>query len=827
MQKMIKALLAQAAGGDAISDPEAQALVEVNDLEPLLSAARSRRDLKHGNLVSYSPKVFIPLTKLCRDVCRYCTFATPPRAGENAYLSIEQVIAIAQAGMEAGCHEALFTTGDQPELRYQAARDALRKLGHSSSIDYLIEAAQQVQATTGLLPHANPGVMTAHDLARIRTISVSAGLMLESSSERLTERGGPHHGCPDKQPAARLASIQAAGEQQVPFTSGILIGIGETRKDRIESLLQLRALHLRYGHLQEIIVQNFRAKSGTAMARAREPSLEEHLWSIATARLLLPPDVSIQAPPNLSPTVLDRLLTAGINDWGGISPVTPDHVNPERPWPNLETLRLATEKVGKELVPRLPIYPEYLANSERWLAPEMRAPVLERCDAAGYAREDRWIAGSSIVPNLPNRQRPQQNSDLEFSALLGRRPSLEDLLQRAGHGESLVETEITRLFSARGREVEKIIDAADKLRKNVNGNIVSYVVNRNINYTNICYFSCRFCAFSKRTHNVVSKDKDAPYNLDLAEITRRAEEAWNRGATEICLQGGIHPDYNGETYLNICRAVKAAHPDLHVHAFSPLEIWQGANTLGLPLKTFLHDLKKAGLGSLPGTAAEILDDEIRAIICPDKITTAQWLQVMQAAHEIGLRSTATIMFGHVDRPINWARHLQAIRALQIQTGGFTEFVPLPFVHMESPIYRKGWARRGPTYREALLMHAVSRLVLHPHITNIQTSWVKMGPDGAAACLDAGVNDLGGTLMNESITRAAGAEFGQELLPEKIEDLISKTGRLAQQRTTLYAPASINQTDQSFDMLPLETIANPSTLQRKIHRAPPTSQDRSL
>jgi len=785
------------AGGGVLGDIQAMALASYDDLELLMEAARARRDLAHGNRVSYSPKVFIPLTQLCRDVCRYCTFAHAPRELPSAYLSVDDAISIAAEGARAGCREALFTLGDRPESRYRVARVALAALGHDSTIDYLAHVARRVHEATGLLPHVNPGVMDRQAFALLRPVSVSTGLMLESAAERLCERGGPHHGCPDKHPRVRLESIRIAGELAVPFTSGILIGIGETRRERIASLLALRSLHARYGHVQEIIVQNFRAKAGTAMAGAPEPTLEDHLWTIAVARLIFTPDMNIQAPPNLNPACLDGLLAAGINDWGGVSPVTPDHVNPEAPWPQLETLRRASEAGGRELVARLPIYPRYIQQAERWLAPEMRTPVLDHCDAAGYAREDAWIAGAASEPApapCANRWAPDLGAELRA------------IVNRARDGRQLAESDIVRLFAARGREVRAVCSNADRLREEVNGDRVGYVVNRNINYTNVCYFHCSFCAFSK---GKIAKDlRGRPYDLDLQEIARRTREAWRRGATEMCLQGGIHPDYDGETYIDICRTVKQAAPGIHVHAFSPLEVWQGAHTLKISVGEFLSELKRAGLGSLPGTAAEILDDEVRRVICPDKITTAQWLEVMGCAHALGLRSTATAMFGHVDHPRHWARHLIRIRELQATTSGFTEFVPLPFVHMETPIYRKGRARRGPTYREALLMHAVSRLVLHPHVSNIQTSWVKMGPDGARDCLSSGANDLGGTLMNESITRAAGAAFGQELPPRDMRALIGATQRVPYQRTTLYAGAPEERANLAMHAAPLEEVVNP-------------------
>jgi FO synthase len=800
----IDAVVARAEGGQRLFAEEALALAEATDLPRLMRAAAALRDAGHGSLVSYSRKVFIPLTQLCRDVCHYCTFAHPPRLGRPVYLSAEQVLAIARAGATAGCREALFTLGDKPELRYRAAREELARLGHDSTLSYLAEMAGLVLRETGLLPHLNPGVLARGDLDRLRQVSVSQGIMLESAAERLGRRGGPHFGSPDKAPARRLATIRAAGEAAVPFTSGILIGIGETRRERIESLLALRGLHDEHGHVQEIIIQNFRAKPGTRMAAAPEPDLSEHLWTIAIARLIFGAAMNLQAPPNLMPDALEAMVAAGINDWGGVSPVTPDHVNPEAPWPALARLAERTAAAGKTLVERLAIYPAYALEPHRWLDAKLATPVLRSIDAQGFARSDDWIAGAGI--EVPSRfPSPAFSGPSEGS--------LRITLDRAAAGETLTESDIIRLFTARGAEFDAVCLAADRLRQHVCGDTVSYVVTRNINYTNICYFRCQFCAFSKG--KLSENLRGRPYDLDHAEIIRRCQEAWERGATEVCLQGGIHPEYTGATYLEICRAIKAAAPGLHVHAFSPLEIWQGAKTLRRPLRDFLAELYAAGLSSLPGTAAEILDDEVRAVICPDKVKTAEWLQVMEAAHGVGLRSTATIMFGHVDRYVHWARHLLRIRGLQQRTGGFTEFVPLPFVPMEAPISLKGRSRLGPTYREALLIHAVARLALHPLIPNIQTSWVKMGPDGAAACLNAGCNDLGGTLMNESISRAAGASFGQEMPPEAMEALIRSLGRIPRQRTTLYGDVPAERHAAAFGAAPLRDPVN--TPARKYER----------
>ena len=767
--------------------------------EALLARAAARRDAAHGRVISYSRKVFIPLTQLCRDVCHYCTFAHAPRAGQPAYLAPEQVLAIARAGAQAGCTEALFTLGDKPERRYRAAREALAALGYPSTIAYLAAMCALVFKETGLFPHVNPGVMDAGEIAALRAVSVSQGVMLESVSARLCARGGPHYGSPDKRPERRLETIRLAGEAGVPFTTGILIGIGETRAERIDALLAIRDLHAAHGHIQEVIVQNFRAKPDTKMAHAPEPDLDDLLWSIAAARLILPEDVHVQAPPNLSPGVYPRLIAAGIDDWGGVSPVTPDHVNPEAPWPAIEALAEGSAAAGKILVPRLPVYPAFAFAADRWCAPTLAAAVRRGIDADGWAREDDWSPGKLLAPRLPAPR------------LAAVDPELRRAVARACAGERLEEAAIVRLFAARDADYAYVTAAADALRREVSGETVRYVVNRNINYTNICYYHCKFCAFSKgRTHEAL---RGAPYDLDMAEIVRRAVEAWDRGATEVCLQGGIHPDYTGATYLAICRAIKQALPGMHVHAFSPLEVTQGAATLGISVPEFLAQLKAAGLGTLPGTAAEILDDPVRAVISPDKIMTQQWLDVVQAAHRLGLRTTATIMYGHVERPESWARHLLALRDAQAETGGFTEFVPLPFVHMEAPMYLRGLARKGPTFREAVLMHAVSRLVLHPLIPNIQTSWVKMGPEGVAACLQAGANDLGGTLMNESISRAAGTEHGQEFPPEAMEALIRRIGRLPAQRSTLYGPVGNERRARSFGAAALAPLVQ--TAPRKV------------
>ncbi|HLM35826.1 MAG TPA: 5-amino-6-(D-ribitylamino)uracil--L-tyrosine 4-hydroxyphenyl transferase CofH [Gaiellaceae bacterium] len=756
-------------------------------VDELMADARAVREEARGRLVTYSPKVFIPLTKLCRDVCHYCTFARPPRRAERAYMTIDEVLEVARAGERAGCREALFTLGDKPELRYRAAREELATLGYETTIEYLAAAARAVLDETSLLPHLNPGVLTRADFDLLRPVSASMGLMLETSSDRLSRRGGAHFGSPDKLPARRLETLRLAGEARVPFTTGILIGIGETRAERIEALQAIAAAG---PHVQEVIVQNFRAKAGTKMADAPEPPLEELLWTIAVARLVLPPEVAVQAPPNLTENFA-VLLDAGIDDWGGVSPVTIDHVNPEAPWPELALLREATESRRLGLAPRLTVYPRFLDSD--WLDSRVLSAALRSSDSLGLVREDGWSPGETgSVPFVVRRDAlPVDTSD------------------------ELGEEEIVRLFAARGDERQRVFAAADRLRREVSGDVATYVVTRNIQYTNVCYFRCGFCAFSKG--KLAKNLRGLPYLVPHEEIVRRCVEAWERGATEVCLQGGIHPGFDGDYYASVVRAIKDAVPDLHVHAFSALEIWHGATTLGVSLRDYLERLRDEGLASLPGTAAEVLDDEVRAVICPDKISTAQWLEVHRTAHDVGLRSNNTIMFGHVDRPPNWARHLLAVRSLQRETGGFTEFVPLPFVHMEAPMYLKGRARKGPTFGELLLMHAVGRLVLHPWVENVQVSWVKAGPCGVVEALRAGVNDLGGTLMNESISRAAGAAWGQELPPERMEALIRAAGRIPRQRTTLYGDPPTAQVERSFDAPPLAEPWNPHASEARLSR----------
>jgi FO synthase len=737
---------------------------------------------------------------LCRDTCGYCTFAQPPARLQNPYLSPEEVLKIAKQGARRGCHEALFTLGERPELKYEVAKKWLADNGYDSTVHYLHDMAQLVVKETGLLPHANAGALYHDELAQLRAVSPSQGMMLESLRDDLS----CHRGAPDKAPQRRLDTLDFAGQLKIPFTTGLLVGIGETRADRIDALNAIIESHRKHGHVQEVIVQNFLPKPRTGMQNEPPCPDDEFLWTIATARVMLPPEIHLQAPPNLTED-FGVLLDAGIDDWGGVSPVTADHVNPERPWPDLDRLREVTENAGFELAPRLTIYPEFVRQPDTWIDAALRFPVQDRSDADGFGRDDpgeiwpekvtaadvvhdgaevilvghrssQWYSGANVAPPtlVPSAKKLS--------------PAIAEVLACAESGGELNEQQIVTLFRARGREVSAIAEFADHLRRQTVGEEVTWVHNRNINYTNVCTFKCKFCGFSKGPLSL--NLRGTPYLLTLDDIAERAREAWDLGATEVTLQGGIHPDFDGDYYIDVTRAVKNAVPNMHIHGFTALEVTEGARRLSEPLESYLLRLKEAGLGTLPGTAAEILDDPVRAIICADKVNTDEWLECHRVAHRVGLRSNITIMFGSVEQPESWARHIIRTRDLQKETGGFTEFVPLPFVHMASPIYLQKKARRGPTFRETLLMHSVGRIAYHGFVDNIQVSWVKIGVDGARQLLQSGCNDVGGTLMDENISRAAGASHGQMMTDEKFRDLVAPLGRPLRQRTTLYGDAAI-------------------------------------
>ncbi|HVA59595.1 MAG TPA: bifunctional FO biosynthesis protein CofGH [Mycobacteriales bacterium] len=815
--------LRRARDGMALDGVEAEVLLHAreDDLVDLSASAARVRDAGleaagRAGVITYSPKVFIPLTRLCRDRCHYCTFATTPGRLTAPFLSPEEVLEIASAGQRAGCTEALFTLGDRPEARWPAARDWLHERGYDDTLAYVRATAILVLERTGLLPHLNPGVLSWADFQRLKPVAPSMGMMLETTSRRLFETPGEaHYGSPDKDPAVRLRVLEDAGRSAVAFTTGILVGIGENYAERADSLFAIRRIARAYHGIQEVIVQNFRAKPDTAMRLAPDPSLEEFLATVAVSRLVLGPRIRLQAPPNLlDPPGCRRLLDAGIDDWGGVSPVTPDHVNPERPWPALDALRELTEQAGFRLRARLTAYPDYLG--EPWLDPRLAAHVGALAGADGLVRDDvapvgrpwqepdgGWAPTGRIdlhaaidgAGRLTERRADFGSvyGDWEAVAEQARRtavparfdPDVAAALGKAAADPAgLSDAEAVTLFAARGAELDALARLADDLRRDAVGDDVTYVVTRNINFTNVCYTGCRFCAFAQRR-----SDADA-YTLSVEQVGVRAEEAWAAGATEICMQGGIHPDLPGDAYFALAREVKRRVPELHLHAFSPMEVVNGATRSNLSIGEWLTAAREAGVDSLPGTAAEILDDDVRWVLTKGKLPAAAWVEVVTTAHRLGIPTTSTMMYGHVDNPAHWVAHLRLLARIQAETGGFTEFVALPFVHHSAPLYLAGVARPGPTLDENRAVHALARVLLHGWIRNIQCSWVKLGEPGCVEVLRGGVNDLGGTLMEETISRMAGSEHGSAKPISELEALAVAAGRPARQRTTLYgSPAA--------------------------------------
>jgi len=748
-------------------DPKVIANIPLSD--ELTAEAFEVKQKKYGNTISYSPKVFLPITFLCRDVCHYCTFAKTPKKIGSPYLTRDEILRISRMGEDQGCREALFTLGEKPEKRYKTAREFLYQQGFDNTVEYVLQQASSVFHETKLIPHINAGNLSIEELLKFKKFSGSVGLMLESSSNRLSEKGMPHYGSPDKLPSARIETLINAGLAKTPFTTGVLIGIGETREEFIETIIKIASIHQTYDHIQEVIIQNFVPKSDTLMHDHPAASGDYLLWAIAIARLILPLDISIQAPPNLNNDILIKLISSGINDFGGISPVTIDHVNPESPWPNLQKLEKLCRNFNTHLIPRTTVYPKYLTREySSFLSKEVRAKLLKLIEGDGYIKADDWRAGESNAIPLFHSPRHGLANIKESLKKLQLNPTV---------------TNVAALFQARGNEVKFLGDAANEIRQSLHGNEITFAVNRNINYTNICKYSCNFCAFSKgRGHDDL---RGKPYDINHAEIQRRVIEAEERGATEVCLQGGIHPRYTGETYLQILDAIREVSQNVHIHAFSPLEIMQGSETLNISLEEYLKLLKSKGLNSIPGTAAEILNDSVRDIICPDKLNSAEWRSVISKAHSFGIPSTATIMFGHVEDYNDVAIHLIELLDIQSENGGFTEFVPLPFVSQEAPIYRRGLARSGPSFREVLLMHSIARLLFKESLPNIQGSWVKAGLEGLIELTNHGINDIGGVLMNESITRAAGSIHGQELDIAFIEQRLAEKNLQLVQRNTLY------------------------------------------
>jgi len=819
--------LARARDGKPLDAAEAIVLLHARDadLRQLLEYASRTRDAGleaagRPGIITYSKKVFIPLTRLCRDRCGYCTFATVPGRLDSAFLSPGEVLDIARRGSELGCKEALFTLGDQPEARWRQAREWLDAHGYDDTLSYVRAMAIRVLEETGLLPHLNPGVLTWQDFQRLKPVAPSMGMMLETTSERLfTTKGAPHFGSPDKDPKVRLRVLEDAGRSNVPFTTGILIGIGETLAERADSIFAIRKVAREYGGIQEVIVQNFRAKPDTKMRDTPDAELEDLAATIATARLVLGPKARIQAPPNLVGGQYQLILDAGIDDWGGVSPLTPDHVNPERPWPQIDDLARHTAAGGYTLRERLTIYPPYLR--EPWLDPRLTRHVAALADpATGLAADGALPSGipwqepdggwgdasgrTDLHVTIDTTGRTHDRRD-DFAEVYGDWDSVSEravphapalarpgdvaaaLRQAESDPAALTDDQAIALLGADGGDLEALAGIADGLRREVNGDDVTFVVTRNINFTNVCYTGCRFCAFAQRR-----TDADA-YTLSLDQVGDRAEEAWAAGATEVCMQGGIHPDLPGTAYFDIAAEVRRRTPGMHVHAFSPMEVMNGVARTGLPLREWLVRAREAGVGSLPGTAAEILDDDVRWVLTKGKLPAADWVNVITTAHELGIPTTATMMYGHVDTPAHWVGHLRVIRGIQERTGGFTEFVLLPFVHTSAPIYLAGLARPGATRRENRAVHAVSRLLLHGAIGSIQCSWVKLGDELCRDVLRGGVNDLGGTLMEETISRMAGADNGSYKTISDLRAITGPLGRPLRQRTTLYGePAAERQ-----------------------------------
>jgi FO synthase len=830
LSHQIRRALRRVEDGKVISVDEAAALLACrgDDLERFLASACRVRDAGVGRTVTYSPKVFIPLTRLCRDRCGYCTFATTPDRVPAAFMTPEEVLTVARAGQAAGCYEALFTLGDRPEARWPEARAWLAERGYQTTLEYVRAMAIAVIEETGLLPHLNPGVMSWEEMMRLKPVAPSMGLMLETTSDRLfATPGEAHFGSPDKKPSVRLRTIADAGRLAIPFTTGILVGIGETLAERAESIFAIRELSRRYGHIQEVIVQNFRAKPATPMADHPDPGEDEFLAAIAVTRVVLGARASVQAPPNLSDERFPRLLDAGINDWGGVSPVTPDHVNPEKPWPHLERLKRATEERGYEIRPRLTVYPVYVSQPDPWLHGRMRAPVQALAGEDGFPRPGIRAAGITwqdpdVVPVAPlgdaikaiendtlARTRLDRGLRADTTVVHGdwealevdasrawatRKPraphEVKAALKAAAEGSPITDDDALALFDAEGDDLEELCRIADDHRRDAVGDVVTYVINRNINFTNVCYVGCRFCAFAQR------RDDPDAYYLSLEQVADRAAEARAYGATEVCIQGGIHPDLPGDHYFEILRAIKARVPEMHIHAFSPMEVMNGAARLGVSFREWLTEAKRAGLGSTPGTAAEILDDDVRWVLTKGKLPADTWEEIIRTAHSVGIPTTSTIMYGHVDAPPHWVAHLRRIRRIQEDTGGITEFVPLPFVHQNAPIYLAGKARPGPTTAENRRMHAIARVLLHGAIRNIQVSWVKLGIPGAQLMLRGGCNDFGGTLMEETISRMAGASHGIRVEPQEFDRAIREIGRIPAQRTTTYDTITVVESEAS-------------------------------
>jgi FO synthase len=731
--------------------------------------------------VTFSRNLTLSLSRTCQCYCKYCAFAT-----HRAHLySPEEVLEILDGAAKRQVKELLVLTGERPEVNPEV-RARLGEYGHEDFTAYVVWVCERA-LERGLLPHTNLGVLSREDLLRLREVTASQGLMLESIAERLMQT--VHAGSPTKHPARRLETIAWAGELQIPFTSGILVGIGETEQERVESLAAIASLHARHGHIQEVILQNFvphqryygEEPAEIAEEAAREywrtgvaenpgrprPELPLPEWAcpvsiedmkrlIAEARRQMP-DVGIQVPPNLADW-WGELVAAGATDLGGLS-ANGDHISPEHPFPSPHQVRKELQRDGVALTERLCVYPRYI--DPEWIAPA----VLDTIKVKYWSFIPRRGSGRTEPP-APIR--PQL---------------VAGAIAKGREGVALSADELTALFAeTRPEAIEEMRQAADELRAELAGETVTFVVNRNINVSNVCVVGCAFCGFGQ------GKRSPDAYEHDEQEFVARIHDALAFGATELCIQSGIHPDWTLEDYLGWLRLAKAtaaaAGTELHLHAYSPMEIAHMCDISGLPPDEVFAQLRDAGLGSTPGTAAEVLHDGVRERISPNKLPVARWVQIIEASHNAGLRSTATVMFGHIEEPWELAEHMRVVRGLQERTGGITEFVPLSFIPFQTLLGRTHGVEE--ISREENLKHtAAFRLALGRTVTSLQASWVKMGLEAASEALRWGVNDLGGTLMEESISRLAGSYHGTKLDPEQLVAAAHEAGRPAAERTTLY------------------------------------------
>lgn len=773
----VDAALARAAAGERLDVGDAEALLGAagDRFERLLALAGSVRDAGlaasgRPGVITYSRKVFVPLTTLCRDRCHYCVFVDTPgqllKKHKPAFMSPEQVLAVVRQGQAMGCKEVLLTLGDRPEDRWPEARAWLDEHGFGSTIEYVAHIARLVTAETGLLAHANPGVMSEDELRMLRPAAPSMGMMLETTSRRLFEEPGQvHFGSPDKDPAVRLEVIDAAGRERVPFTTGILVGIGETEHDRAASLVAIRDAHERHqvagqGHVQEVIVQNFRAKPRTAMQGAPDADLLEYVAAVAVARLVMGPRMRIQVPPNLSDAgEFGLLVRAGADDWGGVSPLTADHVNPERPWPHLDDLARMTAELGFALRERLTAQPEFVLDAETWIDPALRPAVAALADAGtGLA------AAPAVAPFRPSRLPVQEAEERRASTAPG--PGVRRLAEAAAADPlTLDDADWVRLLGATGDDLDVLAATADDVRRYTVGEAVTLVVNRNLTSTGL---------------RAAPTGEAAAFTLD--DVGAIAADAWDLGATELCVQGRLDADAEPTGYLDIARAAKAAAPGLHLHAYRPQDVWDLADRTGLGLDGSLSAMREAGVDTVPGTGVKVLSERVRGLVAPTDLEIDRWVEGITTAHRAGFRSTSVIFYGHVETAAERIAHLRRLRAIQDETGGFSEFVPIP---LPGPAGGVPLVPGRAALDEHRAMVAVSRLLLSGSIPHVQIPWTRVGRAASAVLLQSGGDDLGGALLDGRVKPEAGIEHGLELPVTDAAALVARLFRPFRLRTTTY------------------------------------------